>query len=481
MRPNTKRIRTFLVTRYQVKVAFFYLSVIVLILFLFNTYPIREFQMFVFRSKESSLSARAGLISKTLSGLDILTPDNVQKTLGNLGDRSFSRMMVTDPDGLVLFDDSATSVSTGKYALFPEILRSLSGSDVFACTFSNNTFESHMAIPIMNHGRVIGSVYLLELDTDQARLLSSIQKNIAGISAGLAIVVIVLSIFASTALSRRIGDLLRGIRLVREGEYSHRVPKRGRDEIADLADEFNELTGRLQKTEALRRQFVSDASHELKTPLASIRLLTDSILQTRDMNEALIREFVSDIGDESDRLTRMTEKLLALTKLDAEIDLPVSAIDMEIIVSRVIRRLTPLAQHCGITLESSMDKDCFVETNEDDMFQILFNLVENAIKYNRPNGIVRILLFIRSQQVNLIVQDTGIGIPEEEIPHIFDRFYRVDKARSREAGGAGLGLSIVKNTVTRYRGTIELDSELGQGTRISIFFPLAESEGGTPA
>lgn len=479
--PNGKKRRRLLTSRYQLKIALSYTAIIMLMLVLLNTYPVIVSQNFLFRSKEDSLSSSAALIAARLSNLETLSPEGVVKVVENLDAGGLSRIVVTDSDGVVVFDNATSDNARGKYAMLPEIFRALSGNDVFVSRYQNVAFESKAAMPIMSRSLVTGAVYLYEYDADQAKILYDLQSNIASISIVIASFVVILSIFMSSALARRLGELLRAIRLVREGEYSHRVPMRGRDELVDLADEFNELTGRLQKTETTRRQFVSDASHELKTPLASIRLLTDSILQTENMDGATIREFVADIGDESDRLARMTEKLLALTRLDAEVFTPIYAIDLETVVTRVVRRLRPLADHYRVTLAPSLDEGCLIRSNEDDMFQVVFNLLENAVKYNKPGGRVRILLFIRDFRVVLIVDDTGIGIPEKDLSRVFERFYRVDKARSRETGGGGLGLSIVKNTIEQYGGNILLESRPGEGTRVTVTFPHSPEEKGEAA
>ncbi len=460
-------------TRYQVKIAVSYVGIILLILILLNTYPIAVAQSFVFQSKESGMLNRANLMSAPLSDLEKLTADVVSGNMNRLSDLMLSRTIVTDQEARVIYDNAVSAPVINHYALQAEIVQALKGHDVFSSTYDMEAFESKIAMPIISHGEIIGAVYLYEYDADQASLLSSLQKNIAGISIVVAAVVVLLSILMSAALSRRISELLRGIRMVREGEYSHRVPRRGQDELGDLADEFNELTGRIQKNEALRRQFVSDASHELKTPLASIRLLADSILQTRDMDVSLIREFVADIGDESSRLTRMTEKLLSLTRLDAELLADAVPVDINTVVGRALRRLKPLSERDEVELRCHMDSGCCVMAAEDDLFQIVFNLVENAIKYNRPGGTVDISLFIRAQRVTMTIRDTGIGIPADQVDHVFDRFFRVDKTRSRAAGGAGLGLSIVRDAVERHNGDIALESRVGEGTFITISFPVA--------
>ena len=282
----------------------------------------------------------------------------------------------------------------------------------------------------------------------------------------------------SVVSSKRMRKILLSMRLVREGEYSHKIQMRGDDEYTTLATEFNKLTDRLQESEATQRQFVSDASHELKTPLASIKLLSDSILQN-DMDADTMREFVSDIGNESDRLTRMTQKLLTLSKADAETVCDHEVVDLSEIVRRVFRMLVPLADKTEVRLTANLDRGCFVLSMEDDAYQIIFNLVENSIKYNHSGGCVHVTVSHTQEDVELLVEDTGMGIPQAAIEHIFERFYRVDKARSRQAGGSGLGLSIVHELVERNFGSIAVSSEEGKGTRFTVrlpYFALEEDE-----
>jgi signal transduction histidine kinase len=261
---------------------------------------------------------------------------------------------------------------------------------------------------------------------------------------------------------------------VREGEYDHRAEVRGSDELAQLADQFNQLTQRLQTTEEARRRFVSDASHELKTPLASIRLLTDSILQNPDVDRDTVREFVADIGDEADRLTRISEHLLTLTRLDAGPEPQREPVELGKVAEKAAHRLRPLAQAVTVDLDLRVEPGCAVLATEDDLYQVVFNLVENAIKYNLPGGRVDVSVLREADQVVLTVADTGVGIPEEDRDKIFDRFYRVDKARSRAAGGTGLGLSIARDTAMVHGGHIDLaPGDGGKGTRFRVEFPSA--------
>ena len=220
-----------------------------------------------------------------------------------------------------------------------------------------------------------------------------------------------------------------------------------------------------------QRQFVSDASHELKTPLASIRLLADSILQNETMDQVTLRDFVSDIGTEADRLTRITEHLLALTRLDSLPAAETFPVDVSAVTRRALSMLAPVADAAGVALGSNLKDKCVVQGTEDDLYQICFNLLENGIKYNRPGGRVMAVVYRDGDQVLLEVSDTGVGIPEEDMPKVFNRFYRVDKARSRAAGGTGLGLSIVRDTVRRHGGWVTVRARQPEGSVFTVGFP----------
>lgn len=447
------------------------------ILLVLNLYPLSAAQDLVFQSKQSSVISKAQMIASSLSGLESLNADTAEQVMELLSDVSSSRIIITDGEGLVLYDSVSSSDTTGCYVLFPEIVSALEGNDVFYCVYHDDVFESHAAIPVMYHSSPVGAVYLLDLDTEEAALLLGIQSNTFTISVIVLIVVIVVSLLFSILLSTRIHSILHSVQIAREGEYTHKIDIHGKDELSELASEFNQLTDRLQSTEKLRHQFVSDASHELKTPLAAIRLLADSILQN-PMDEETMREFVSDIGDEAERLTTMTGKLLTLTRLDSQPERVVSLVDPAVTVSKVFRMLKPMASMSDISLSSTMNEGCMVMSNEDDMYQIVFNLVENAIKYNYRGGNVNVLLYCRDNYTILHVEDCGVGIPEEDIPHIFERFYRVDKARSREAGGTGLGLAIVHDVVTRNGGTVTAANREQGGARFTVMFPYAGTEEG---
>ena len=462
----------------QTRLALGYFCIIAALLVLMNTYPMIMNQNLLFRSKQTTMANQAALVTNTLVTADELTSETVTQAIAQLEDLEVQRLVVTDEAGLVLYDTGEDS-AVGKYLFLGEIVSALEGNDAFSSRYQDGVFYSRWATPVMDRNQVVGAVYLYEEDSSQGALLVELQRNLRLISAVVCLAGLVLFGAFSASLSRRVRALLGGIRTVRAGEYTHRISLPGHDELAQLADEFNQLTGRLQVTEEERRRFVSDASHELKTPLASIRLLTDSILQDENIDQATTREFVADIGEAADRLIRISQKLLELNRLDEGRTLLREPVDLNAQVEKAVRLLQPLAESAQVTLETDLGEDCTVLCNTEDAIQILRNLMENAIKYNVPQGKVWVTTRRVGDRVRLEVADTGVGIPQEDMPKIFQRFYRVDKARSRAAGGTGLGLSIVRDAVRRHGGEITVAPRTSAGVVFTVLL-LAE-EGGAPS
>lgn len=463
-------------TSLQFKFSMSYILIILAVLVLLNTYPLLVSQSLVFRTKETAMKSSVKMVESALSGLPELTEENVGQALASVEETGVSRLLVTDTSGRILFDTREGGSAKGMYAMYTEIVQALDGSDAFYCRYDSHAFLSRGASPVVYRNRIIGAVYAYEYDTQQAELLQSFQTNLTRISLLIGVLVVALSALLSRAFTRKIRELLQAIRQVREGAYSHRASVRGNDEIAQLATEFNSLTDRLQTTEAARRRFVSDASHELKTPLAGIRLLTDSILQTEDMNADTTREFVEDIGREAQRLSRITEDLLRLTRLDSDLlDAP-ETVEVAPVLEQVMRMMSLLAQEKGTELTYRMEENCRVSATKGEVYQVIYNLTDNAVKYSGKNGKVRVELRHEDHDVVLTVADNGPGIPEEDLPRVFERFYRVDKARSRAAGGTGLGLSIVQDTVKKRGGTVSAANRPNGGAVFTVRWP--EAEGG---
>ncbi|MDR1669237.1 MAG: HAMP domain-containing histidine kinase [Oscillospiraceae bacterium] len=442
-------------------------------LVLLNTYPVWISQNVIFSHIQTTMRARASLITSALSDADTVTAESVRRVMDSLRDQPQYRTVVCDHTGLAVYDSLSAGAVEGRYTLIPELAEALRSHDVFRSVYRDAAFDSRYAMPVFSRGEVAGALYLGQYDAPQGLILAGLQSNMLMASVIIFFAVLLFSLFVSMALSRRISGILRGIRAAHGGDYGYTLSVRGRDELTEVSGQLNRLFALLQKTEGLRQQFVSNASHELRTPLAAVRLLADSILGTPDMPVETIREFVADIGEETDRLSRMTEKLMLLSRLDTQ---PAAAAvtDTAPVIWRAARMLEPLARDAGVTIRCELSERCLISGSEDELYQVLFNLMDNAVKYNKRGGDVRVLSFCRGNETHIVVSDTGSGIPKEDLPFIFDRFYRVDKARSRAAGGAGLGLSIVAQTVARIGGSVKAESTPGEGSRFTLIFPLAK-------
>jgi len=429
----------------------------------------------IFLSKEQLVQSQAELIAvslgETFDELTVEDEEVVNAVVSSLEVAGGMQIVITGADGIALYDPAGLSLQQD----FPKhhvekALSGRSGFEIFYSRFSDGAFTSEALTPIISKGEAIGVVYIFDKDTHQGEMLLEMQDNVRNISILVGIISIVSISLILWSVMRRVNSIINAIEYVREGEYNYLISMRGSDELARLGDEFDSLTGRLRETDEIRRRFVSDASHELKTPLASIRLLADSILQSKDIERETILEFIGDIGMEADRLERTTGKLMTLTRLDSHIEDEMTRVDMKEAVESTLRMLRPLAANRGLILRSALSEGCYIRATEDSVHHVIFNLVENAIKYNQPDGSVYVRLEAVDRVVVLTVKDRGVGVPEEDIPHIFDRFYRVDKARSREAGGSGLGLAIVRDTVLELGGTVKAESRKGGGMSFYVMF-----------
>ncbi len=458
----------------QFRYGLIYVCITFAVLIFLNLYTSGTSQKLFYQSKEASMIEKCQLASVEIASLEVLNPSSAATAVAQMGSLRISRLIITDQWGTAIYDSLNPAV-LGSRVLLPEVVRALEGNDVFSWEYHDGAIRSRAATPIMSYGTLIGCVYMMEYDIQQGNLIQSLQSNILTITLILEFVVIIFSLVFSNAFSRRFRQILSSMRIIREGNYSHKVALKGRDELAYLANEFNDLADKLQTSENKRQQFVSDASHELKTPLASIKLLTDSILQN-DMDMDTAREFAGDIGSEAERLNRMSEKLLSLTRIESQQDGDCEIVPMAPTVERVVRMLSGIARKNKVEICLSLENDSPILVLEDDLYQIAFNLVENGIKYNIPGGKLTISLLRQEDNAILQVADTGVGIPPEALSHVFERFYRVDKARSRKSGGSGLGLAIVKNMVERNQGQITVESTVGQGTVFTVTFPAFDTE-----
>jgi len=336
--------------------------------------------------------------------------------------------------------------------------------------------------PVTREGSIVGVVLFASSIQDVVDSVAGVSDRIGVVFLICAVLVGVVTLFTSGWLTRPILTLTNAIRRVGAQGYSERVPVRGKDELSQLSEAFNIMSEKLENHERLRDEFVSNASHELKTPLSTMKILAETMLYQEEMDPAMAREFFEDINHEVDRLTRINNDMLRLVQDERAGGggITVESIQLDVLTQSVIDRLMPLAKRKGVRLERKL-LPVRLEGDSSKLDQVITNLIDNAIKYT-DKGSVAVTVKPDGAHGVLSVHDTGIGIPKEAIPRLFERFYRVDKARSRSTGGTGLGLSIVERIVTMHHGYIQVESVPGRGSTFIVRLPLVqpqkEKEGG---
>lgn len=258
-----------------------------------------------------------------------------------------------------------------------------------------------------------------------------------------------------------------------DGLMDEKIEFKGFKEMERISDSFNHMLSRLQKLEDSRQEFVSNVSHELKTPITSIKVLSDSLLSQEDVPNELYREFLVDITEEIERENKIITDLLSLVKMDKKSgEMNIASVNINELVEQILKRLQPIANKRSIELVFESFRPVMAEVDEVKLSLAINNLIENAIKYNYDEGWVHVTLNADHKFFYLKVADSGVGIPEDAQDSIFERFYRVDKARSRETGGTGLGLSITRNAILMHRGAIKVYSKEQEGTTFTVRIPL---------
>lgn len=287
------------------------------------------------------------------------------------------------------------------------------------------------------------------------------------------LIIFVVAVICAVVLVRPFGYVSDAINEVREGYADAAISVPNYEETNEIVDAFNALLKRMKVLDNSRQEFVANVSHELKTPLASMKVLADSLLMQGDAPSELYKEFLTDIAAEIDRENQIITDLLALVKMDKTVaELNISTVDINALTELILKRLRPIARKKDVEVVFESIRPVTAEVDEVKMTLILSNLVENAIKYNKEHGSVKVVLDADHQFFLLEISDTGLGIPEEALEHIFERFYRVDKSHSREIGGTGLGLAITRSAVLMHRGSIKVNSVPDEGTVFTVKIPL---------
>ncbi len=334
-------------------------------------------------------------------------------------------------------------------------------------------WSAYCASAMLVDGRIIGALVYASPIQDMMQRVFNLQDRMILYFLIAAVVAMVIALVFSRILTRPIVSLTRSIQRMGRGDFSTRVPVTGSGELRRLSETFNAMSEKLEMLDQSRNQFVSNASHELKTPLATMKILLESIIYQPDMDGEMRTEFLTDINKEIDRLNMVIGDLLTLVSMDSKtMRLNRTSFSLAQLVTDTAARLKLVLEQREQELKLNLSDRCEMYADNAKLTQVVYNLMENASKYTQEGGTIRVRLIRSGRDAILTVSDNGPGIPKEDQPHIFDRFYRVDKARSRETGGTGLGLSIVHQMVLMHGGTVSVESEEGSGTTFTVELPI---------
>ena len=379
--------------------------------------------------------------------------------------------MIIDRDLKVIKD--TYSLDEGKTDVSENVIRCMQGETTNQYDRRNHYIEVTSPILGAEDGEVAG-VMLATVATDNIEATIQILYTHGGVVVGIILILLtVFGVFIADRMVRPIHRITGAIENVTEGYSDDVLHVDTFTETRQLSEAFNKMLGRLKILDESREEFVSNVSHELKTPMTSMKVLADSLLEMKEAPVEMYQEFMQDIAKEIDRENQIITDLLSLVKMDKTgQNLNIQTVNINELLEQILKRLRPIADKKNVEMVMESFRPVSAEIDEMKFTLAISNLVENAIKYNHDNGWVHVSLNADHKYFYIKVEDSGIGIPEEDQPHIFERFYRVDKSHSREIGGTGLGLAIARNAVIVHRGAIKVYSNEGEGTTFTVRIPL---------
>lgn len=444
-------------------------------LFIINAVTINSILENSLEKKKVDTFAKANIISIRVKNY-ILTHNMdltyIKSMVKEYSNEIKSRIIIVDTNNIVQADSGDTFV--GEVFKHDEINSALKGM----ATSNIHNFKimgrvMYVAVPVTVDKNVIGATLISASINSIYEEVQHIQNKIIIISIVSMLVNICISFLLMGLIFQPLDEFKRVINKASQGNLKEKINIETNDEFRDVADAFNMMILKLDQADTERKDFVANVSHELRTPLSSIKILSESLLSENEENIEIYREFLQDIDSEVDRLNNIISDLLSLTTLGKEnIILNYRTTYINFLLEKIVLSMKPLAEKKSIKLTLILEEKVQISIDQDKIQQAVINVIDNAIKYTQQNGLIEIKLYTLEQYAVIAIKDNGIGIPEDCIPHIFERFYRVDKARSRETGGTGLGLSISWQIVSLHKGIIEVDSQYGKGSTFYIKLPL---------
>ncbi len=402
--------------------------------------------------------------------MDDPSTELIDGELAQLSSLYDGRIIIIDKDFRVIKD--TYGLIENKFVVSEEVIRCFKGET------TNQLSEKRfieMTVPVRDgDSEKVQGVLLVSVSTDSIwDSLDALTDNAWIFTLVYGILLTVAALVLSHLLVQPIRRIILSLHEISSGHSNDDLMVKTYAETGEISEEFNKIVTQMRALDESRQEFVSNVSHELKTPLTSMKVLADSLLTQEEVPNELYKEFMGDIAEEIERENKIITDLLALVKMDKKAaSLNIEKKDINDLLELILKRLRPIAAKKNIEVVLESFRPVTAEIDESRLSLAFTNLVENAIKYNKENGWVHVSLDADHKFFYVKVMDSGQGIPEESLDYIFERFYRVDKSHSSEIDGTGLGLAIAKSAVLVHKGAIKVSSELGVGTTFSVRIPL---------
>ncbi len=448
-------------------------------IFLFRTNLERVTEKKLIEQRISSIQSQCNILANQVIDNNFMIEsyiDNLNAEIDQLANVYEGRIMIIDNNYKIIKD--TYTIEQGKYMLSEDVFSVMHGT----IDKNINMIDSYIQV-------IMPIVDITEKDSKEAAIKGVIIATVSvnemlntndylhqqgnTLYALFVVVVLVASLIVASISVAGINDINRQLKIMGEAQLSELNAGFTYSEMEDLTDNFNVIMNKIQKLEDSRQEFVSNVSHELKTPITSMKVLADSLLLQENVPAEMYNEFMQDIADEIDRENQIINDLLTLVKTDKKSsELNIDVVNINELLELLLKRLKPIAEVRNIEVVYESVREVNAEVDEVKLTLAISNLIENAIKYNIDDGYVNVSLDADHKFFYVKVVDSGVGIPEDCQDQIFERFYRVDKARTRDTGGTGLGLSITRNVILLHKGAVKVYSEVGKGTTFTVRIPL---------
>lgn len=457
----------------KIKLTISYILLIAMIIIFFGVISTLSLEKYYISNIINILTSQGASFSRVFDSYidaDIYTIS--QDVVKKLATDTNAQVQVLNMEGMLLGDSTLSSTPVPAKILTPDVLQAISGQSGVYTEKVNNEKILHVSVPIKNKLNYVGILRLSSSLDEVSNIIKGLVLFLALVLAVSSLIALIIGFFIANKLTEPLELVKRATEEMAKGNFKVRAVKTSNDEIGILADSFNKMAEELGQLEDMKNEFISNISHELKTPLTSIKGFAITAMDLVESNSELY-EYLNIIDEEADRLSHLVDELLDFSKIELnKVKLNFERVELDKLIENTVAILGPHAGSYGVNLSYKKKIDGVIITGDvNRLKQVLVNIIDNGIKACSKGDYIKVLLDIKDEKAVIKIEDNGKGIPHEEIKYIFNKFYR---CKNNKYSGTGLGLAISKKIIEEHRGTITVESEVGRGSIFTIELPLKD-------